>query len=89
MTRTSTLVGTDAPDRVKALFVERAQDLGLCLQAHVADFVEEERAAIGALECSAHLRRMIRVAIPVVRSCTMAVAEEFRLDEVFRDGGAV
>ena len=33
--------------RSEALFVERAQHLGLRLQAHVADFVEEERSAIG------------------------------------------
>ena len=32
------------------LLLQRAQDLGLGLEAHVADLVEEERAAVGQLE---------------------------------------
>ena len=53
MTRTSTWTGCDGADGVEALFVECAEDLGLGLEAHVADFVEEEGAAVGALEGAA------------------------------------
>ena len=49
MTRTSTWMGFVAPTGGSAVH-QRAQDAGLCLEAHVADFVEEERAAIRALE---------------------------------------
>ncbi len=35
-------------DRFDALFFERAQDFRLRLQAHVADFIEEKSAAVGA-----------------------------------------
>ena len=86
MTRTSTCDGVDGADGVEALLVEGAQDFGLGLQAHVADFVEEERAAVGALEGAALFggRRLGPAGAGAV-----AVAEEFGLDEVFGDGGAV
>src|SRR6266852_2734807 len=38
------LIGADA---FEALLFEDAEDFGLGAEAHVADFVEEERAAIG------------------------------------------
>src|SRR5215469_14274521 len=41
----------------KPLFIERAQHLRLSLQAHVTDFVEEQRAAISPLKCTALLLR--------------------------------
>src|SRR3984885_16202162 len=37
-------------NREKALFVESAQDFGLGLETHVADFVEEEGSTVGAFE---------------------------------------
>jgi hypothetical protein len=36
--------------RFEALLFEGAEDLGLGLEAHVADFVQEQRAAVGFLE---------------------------------------
>ena len=48
--------GVRCSDGEEALFVECAQNLGLRLEAHVADFVEEERAAVGAFEGTALLR---------------------------------
>ena len=40
----------DSAEVHEALVLEDAQDLGLGVQAHVADFVEEERAAVGDFE---------------------------------------
>jgi hypothetical protein len=42
-----------AADRLHRLLLQHAQHLGLRLQAHVADLVEEERAAVGQLELAA------------------------------------
>ena len=50
MTRTSTRSVSLPPTRSKACSSSDAQHLGLGLQAHVADLVEEERAAVGQLE---------------------------------------
>ncbi len=47
--------GLRAADGRKQLVVERAENLGLRLQAHVAHFVEEERSAVGALQGAALL----------------------------------
>ena len=57
----------------------------MSLQAHVADFVEEEGAAVGALEGAAFFGGLVGAA----GAGAVAVAEEFGLDEVFGDGGAV
>ena len=78
--------GVGGADGVEALLVERAQDFGLGLQAHVADFVEEERAAVGALEGAALFGRACRRG---AGDGAVAVAEEFGFDVVFGDGGAV
>ena len=45
--------GVAGADGVEALFVQSAEDLCLSLEAHVADFVEEEGSAVGALEGAA------------------------------------
>ena len=42
-----------AADRLDDLLLQHAQHLGLRLQAHVADLVEEDRAAVGQLELAA------------------------------------
>ena len=42
--------GSRRPEPLDFLFLQDAQDLGLGLLAHVADFVEEDRSAIGLLE---------------------------------------
>ena len=60
ITRTSTFTLVGAADRLDHLFLERAQHLGLRLQAHVADLVEEERPAVGQLELAAPVRRRAR-----------------------------
>jgi hypothetical protein len=71
-----------AADRSEALLFERAENFGLRLQAHVADFVEKERASAGFLEFAFF-----------VGGCagerSFVVTEEFALDEIFWDGGAV
>ena len=62
--------------------LQDAQHLGLRLRAHVADFVEEDRAAVGHLELADLLlgRAGERAAL---------VAEEFGLDQFLRNGRAV
>ena len=64
------------------LVVEGAEHLGLGLEAHVADFVEEERSAVGAFEGAALLGWAAGL-----RAVT--IAEEFGFDVVFGNGGAV
>src|SRR5713101_155162 len=73
------LAGTD---RLKALLFEDAQDFGLRAEAHVADFVEEERAAVGLLE-------LADLVLEGAGEAALDVAEQFGLDELFRDGGAI
>ena len=68
--------------RNEALLVESAQHFGLGLQAHVADFVEKQRTAVGALERAALLRRP-------AGDGAVAIAEELALDVVLGNGGAV
>ena len=70
------------PTGRKQLIVEGAEHFGLGLEAHVADFVEEEGAAVGALERAALLGRAAGLH-------AVAVAEEFGFDVGFGDGGAV
>ena len=62
--------------------LQRAEHLGLRGEIHVADLVEEERAAVGLLE---------EAALPRLRAGERAalVAEELALDELARDGRAV
>src|SRR3984957_2748321 len=71
-----------AADRSEALFFERAQNLGLRLQAHVSDFVEKERTSAGLLEFTFFVGGC-------ARERSFVVTEEFALDEIFGDGGAV
>ena len=71
-----------APTGSKRCSSRDAQDFGLGPEAHVADFVEEERAAVGLLE-------LADLALMGAGEAAFAVAEEFALDQVFGDGGAV
>ena len=78
-------VDLDRPRRSEPLdfaFLQHAQHLGLRLGAHVADFVEEDRAAVGHLELADLLlgRAGERAAL---------VAEELRLDQLFGNRRAV
>src|SRR5580698_7664385 len=68
--------------RNEALLLESAQNLGLRLEAHVADFVEEERAAIGSLKLALFVGRG-------AGKRRLAVSEEFAVNEVLGQGGAV
>jgi hypothetical protein len=62
--------------------LDRAQELGLRIQAHVADLVEEEGSEVRGFEASAlHLRGS--------RERTLLVAEELALDEILGERGAV
>src|ERR1022692_1973963 len=74
--------GVVAADGDETLLLERAQNLGLSLKAHVADFIEKERSAI----------RLLKLAF-LVRGCSgkrrFAVTEKFAVDKVFGKGGAV
>ena len=77
--------GVGGADGEEALFVEGAEDLGLGFEAHVADLVEEEGAAVGALEGSLLFSRGRGSG----GAGAVAVAEELGLDVVLGDGGAV
>ena len=48
--RTSTLTGRLPPTGIDFAFLQHAQQLDLHVEAQLADFVEEQRAAIGFLE---------------------------------------
>ena len=69
-------------DRLDDLLLQRAQDLGLRLQAHVADLVEKQRAAVGELELAAPIRGG-------AGERPLDVAEQLALDQLFRNRGAV
>ncbi len=69
-------------DGLEALLFERAQHLGLRAQAHVADFVEEERAAIGLL-------KLADLVLVGTGEAALDVAEHFAFDELLGNRGAV
>ena len=76
------MIGLFQTDRCEAPFVERAQHLRLRLQAHVADFVEEERAAVGLLELSVFVGGC-------AREGSAPMSKQFALDHVFGNGRAI
>src|SRR5262245_15926935 len=69
-------------DGFEALLFERAQDFRLGLQTHVADLVEEDRRAVGALEFAAP-------GLGRPGEGSFDVAEQFGFDQVVGNGGAV
>ena len=71
-----------AADRLHDLLLQRTQHLGLRLQTHVADLVEEDRPAVGRLELALPVRDRASEGAP-------HVSEELRLDQFFGDGRAV
>ena len=71
-----------AADAAELAGLQRPQHLGLGGQAHVADLVEEEGAAVGDLEQAA-------LAADRAGEGALLVAEELALDELGRDGRAV
>jgi hypothetical protein len=68
-----------AAEAAEALFNQHAQNLRLCLQRHVADFIKEQRAAMGLFEHADLFRTSVR---PLF-------AEDLALHAVGRDGGGV
>ena len=77
MTRTSTRVGLRLADRVHLAGLEEAQQLGLDVEAGVADFVEEERAAGGGADDALEV-------LDGAGEGAAAVAEQLRVQHVAR-----
>ena len=71
-----------AAEALELVLLQHAQDLGLRARAHVADLVEEQRAAVGLLEAADAL------AIGA-RERALLVAEQLRFEQVFLQRGAV
>ena len=73
--------GAVAADALELALLQHAQDLGLRLEAHVADLVEQEGSAVGDLELAFARRRR-------AGEGPLLVAEELGFEELFRKGGA-
>src|SRR5439155_7459059 len=71
-----------AADALELLLLERAEKLRLRLERHVADLVEEERAAVGGLELPLAPR-------DGAREGAALVPEELALDQLLAERGAV
>src|SRR5438270_8113570 len=74
--------GLLAADALKRLLLQNAQHFRLRLETHVADLVEEERAAVGELELSFPL-------VDRAGEGALAMTEQFRLDQLFGNRRAV
>src|SRR5262249_59898069 len=74
--------GPRATDPLHLPVLEDAQKLGLRLERHLADLVEEEGAPVGQLEASDAPR--VRT-----RARALLVAEELALDQARRQGGTI
>src|SRR5207248_3465278 len=74
--------GTLAADALELPFLQQAQELGLHRSGHVANLVEEQRAAMGLLELAEMSRRR-------AGERAFLVAEELRLDQLGRNRRAV
>src|SRR5437660_6841159 len=74
--------GLLAADRCEALFIQRAQNFGLRLEAHVAHFVEEQRAAMGFLELA------LFIPCRSGKRC-FDVSEKFALDQILGNRGTI
>src|SRR6266542_3837143 len=71
-----------ASDFLKGLLLQDAQDFRLRADAHVADFVKEERAAVGELEFSFAF-------VDRAGERPFAMAEQLRLDQLLRNRRAI
>ena len=67
-----------AAEPLELLLLQHAQHLGLRLQAHVADLVEEDRALVGLLE-------LADLPIGGAGERALLVAEQLRLDQLVRE----
>ena len=83
MMRTSTQIGrAGAADRLNLAALEKAEQVRLHLQAHLADLVEEDRAAVRGFEAAD------AIAIGA-REAAARVPEELGLEQALHDRGAV
>ncbi len=82
MMRMSTLTGCGAADAVDLALLDRAQQLGLQPRIHLADFVEQQRAAVGLLELADAPR-------DGAGEGALLVAEQFGFQQVLGDRRAV
>ena len=80
MTRTSTRISCGAADALERLLLQEPQQLGLERRHHLGDFVEEHRAAVGALQQAALLQ-------PGVGERATLVTEQLALEELLGQGG--
>ena len=71
-----------AAEALEVLLLQHAQHLALCQRRHVADFVEEQRAAVALLE-------LADAAAVGPGEGALLVAEQLALQQGLRDGGAV
>ena len=71
-----------AADPVDLALLDGAQQLGLQARVHLADFVQQQRAAIGFLE-------LADAPGDGAGEGALLVAEQFGFQQVFRDGGAI
>ena len=76
------LNGLVAADTLEALLLEDTEHLGLERRRHVADLVEEQRAAVALLE-------LADAAAVSPRERPFLVAEQLAFQQALRDGGAV
>ena len=82
ISRTSVLDRLVPADALERLVLQQPQHLGLHGQRHVADFVEEKRAAVALLE-------LADAAAVGPGEGPFLVAEQLALQQVFRDGRTV
>ena len=71
-----------AADTAKRAFLQKAQQLDLSLHCQIANFVEEERSAIGNF-CTALAH------VDSTCECAFFVTEKFAFHKIFREGSAV
>ena len=75
MGRTSTRKGACAAGQLELVLLQHAQNLGLRARAHVADFIEEQRAAVRLFEAADAL-------LVGAGEGALLVTEEFRFEQV-------
>jgi len=76
------LNGPDATYPLKLLLLENPQQLGLQLQGHLADLIQEQRAAVGRLEApmrcaTAPVKRSLLVPEELASSSSAGMAAQF------------
>ena len=82
MRRTLTRSSCVPPTRVKVPSFEKPQELGLKRLAHVRDFIEKNRAAIGFFNATGLLFHR-------AGERALFVAKQFAFEQGFGDGGAI